>query len=102
MPHYVMLNFEDADPNADPGLLTSVKGKNVPNFQGIGAAAAGTAKIYHNRALAKSSFFKTKTAVYYSCQEILQRDMANTLVKTDLDNIRRDCRGAKTIAFIIH
>jgi hypothetical protein len=97
-----MLNFEDADPNAAPGLLTSVKSKNVPNFQGIGAAAAGTAKIYHNRALAKSSFFKTKTAVYYSCQEILQRDMANTLAKTDLDNIRRDCRGAKTIAFIIH
>ena len=102
MPHYVMLNFEDADPNAGPGLVASVKGNNVPNVQGIGAAAAGTAKIYQNRALAKSTFFKKKTAVYYPCQEILQRDMANTLDKADLANIRNDCRSAKTVAFIIH
>jgi hypothetical protein len=102
MPHYVMLNFEDADPGAAPGLVTGVKGKNVLTVAGIGSAAAGTARIYHNRALARSTWYKRKEAVYYGCQEILQRDQANTLAEGDLDNIRKDCRSAKTIAFIIH
>lgn len=102
MPYYVMLNFEDADPTAGPGLATAIKGRNVPNIGTIGGAAAGTTKIYHNRALAKSKWHNKKEVVYYPCQEILQRDIAKTLDRNDLANIRRDCESAKTIAFIIH
>ncbi|HEX3435655.1 MAG TPA: hypothetical protein VHT24_02730 [Pseudacidobacterium sp.] len=102
MPHYVLLNFEDADPNAGPGKATAIKGKDVQNAQHIGGAAAGTANIYQNRALAKSSFFKKRQVVFYTCQEILQRNIAGTLAQTDLANIQKDCKSAKTIAFIIH
>jgi hypothetical protein len=97
-----MLNFEDADPNAGPGLAGAIKGKNVPGQPWMGSAAVGTTQIYNRRALAKSSKFKQKSVVYYSCQEMLQRDMAGTLAKGDLANIRADCSSAKTIAFILH
>lgn len=76
MPRYVMLNFEDAGATAVPGLAVGVKGKNVPNVAGIGGAAVGTVKIYHNRALGRSTWYKRKQVVYYPCQEILQRDLA--------------------------
>lgn len=102
MPRYVLLNFEDADPNAGPGPVTGIKGKHVPTYAGAGAAAAGTAKVYQNRAIAKSSEHGRKRVVFYPCQEILQRNQAGQLAKTDLENIRKDCMSAKTIAFIIH
>lgn len=102
MAYYVMLNFEDPDANAGPGVATGIKGKNVQNIGTIGSAAAGTTKIYNNRALSKSSFWKKKEVVYYSCQEILQRDQNKNLDKADLARIRQDCQSAKTVSFIIH
>ncbi|MDE3187954.1 MAG: hypothetical protein KGM96_10590 [Acidobacteriota bacterium] len=102
MAYYVMLNFEDADPNAAPGLVAGIKGKDVPKAGTIGSAAAGTTKIYANRALGKSTFWKKKEVVYYPCQEILDRDIKGTLDRADLAKIRRDCQTAKTVGFVIH
>jgi hypothetical protein len=103
MAYYVMLNFEDADPAAGPGLVQGVKGKHVvAGIGAIGAPAEATTKVYARRALAKSSFLNKKEVVYYPCQEILQRDKDHTLNNTEVANIRKDCKSAKTIAFIIH
>jgi hypothetical protein len=102
MAHYVMLNFEDAAPNSTPGLVKGLTGKDVQKDKSIGSAAAGTARIYQNRALAKSTTFNKKQVVYYPCQEILARDSAGTLDPSDVAKIRHDCETAKTIGFIIH
>jgi hypothetical protein len=102
MAYYVMLNFEDADPSAAPGLATGTKAQHVASLGYVGSAAAGTARIYNNRAIAKSRFLNKKEVVYYGCQEIMKRDIANTLDRHDLDKIRQDCLDAKTIGIIIH
>ena len=102
MAYYVMLNFEDADPNAGTGAAARLKLKHLPTSNAVGSAASGTARIYGNRALARSTVFKKRQVVFYPCQEILLRDENKTLDRTDVDNIRRDCEEAKTIGIIIH
>jgi hypothetical protein len=94
VPHYVMLNFEDTNPNAGPGKVKAVKGDRPA---GIGAAAEGTLKMYRRRATAKK-----KKVVYYSCQELIARDGNGTLSRDDVKQVRKDCESAHTIGIIIH
>jgi hypothetical protein len=98
MPYYVFLNFEDADPNPQ----NKVKGSKSGKPAGIGSSAEGTLKVYRNRADDKSSMFNNKHAVYYPCQELIAREIAGTLTHTEVANISKDCKEAKTIAVVIH
>ncbi len=99
MAHYVILNFEDADPASSAGAITK---SNLARPTGIGGAAEGTLRIYRNRASRKSKFLRKKEAVYYSCQELINRDATGNLSRDDVDQIRKDCSSAKTISIIIH
>jgi len=100
MPHYVMLNFEDADSSAP--TMGKIKRYKDSTPTSVGGAADGTFKLYQRRAKKKSSFFKGKEIVYYSCQELIDRDRNHRLSRKDVSNIRSDCSKAKTIAIVIH
>lgn len=100
MSYYVILNFEDKNPNFQQGVAVQPTTTGKP--AGIGGAAEGTLKIYRNRALKKSSVFSKKGVSHYSCQELMALDRAGALTKQDIQHIRNDCNQAKTIAVVIH
>lgn len=101
MAYYVMLNFEDADPNAGTGAPNRFKLSKL-GTSGAGGAAAGTVQMYGRRALGRSTFFKKREVIYYPCQELIQEDKAGTLSRDEVAQIRKDIEEAKTVGVIIH
>ena len=99
MPHYVILNFEDANPTSATGAVQREVGAKPATF---GAAAAGTLGVYNKRAARDSKWYKSREAASYSCLELLARDKSGTLDRADVQQIRTDCASARTIAVVIH
>src|SRR5689334_5941922 len=106
--YYVILNFEDPDPNFGGGapnrILVENPGDTMQRSKALvasgaaGPAAQSTTHIYANRVgFGYTKPHKDHEIAFYPCQEILARDKNKTLSRTSLDIIRKDCEESKTI-----
>jgi hypothetical protein len=109
MAYYVILNFEDRDPNfggVGPNRIRIENpGNKMKRSQALidsgaaGDAARATTHVYANRVGFSG---EDREIVFYPCQEILAAEKNNTLSRTSLDAVRKDCEASKTIAVFIH
>jgi hypothetical protein len=100
MATYVVLNFEDKDPNFVQGTPMQADLTNAPT--GIGGSARGTLEVIHRKVRAKKSMVKKNKVLYYACQDLMDADLAGTLTETEVEEIRDNIAEADKIIIIIH
>lgn len=108
MATFVILNFEDLDAGYGggafaPNISRKKKTSSPAVIPGNVTSSAGdTIRGVINKAKSKESYFGKNSVHHYSCIEIINADIAGTLTRDDLANVRKDIASAAKVYIIMH